>query len=142
VGQGDGTDPRPAHGRHRMVGIGRGPALAPDRRGDIHLVTFEDIGGAVIQGPHPAVVVQSDRMARSSTVLVCPMSTRGGRGPDAAPRYLVWVPRRESGLDRDGWVKADQLYTRPVELLGPRLGRLNPEAMARVDDSLRFVLAL
>jgi mRNA-degrading endonuclease toxin of MazEF toxin-antitoxin module len=125
-----------------MVGIGRGPAALRGRRGDIHLVAFEDIGGATIQGPHPAVVVQTDRLARSSTVLVCPMSTRSGRRPDAVPPYLAWVARHESGLDRDGWVKVDQIYTRPVELLGLRLGRLNPEALARVDASLRFVLAL
>lgn len=112
------------------------------RRGDIHLVTFEDIGGATIQGPHPAVIVQSNRLARSSTILVCPMSTRGGRGPDGASPYLVWVARQASGLDRDGWVKADQVYTRPVDLLGPRLGRLSPEAQVRLDAALRFVLAL
>lgn len=125
-----------------MVSIGQRPGLATGRRGDIHLVSFEDIGGAVVRGPHPAVVVQSDRLARSSTVLVCPMSSRGGRGPDDAPPFLVWVPRQASGLDRDGWVKTDQVYTRPVAHLGPRLGRLSPEAMARVDASLRFVLAL
>ena len=44
--------------------------------------------------------------------------------------------------DRDGWVKADQLFTRPIDTLGPRLGRLNPAAMTRVDASLRFVLGL
>lgn len=125
-----------------MVSIGQHPAVGQGRRGDIHLVAFEDIGGAAIQGPHPAVIVQSDRLARSSTVLVCPMTTRGGRGPEVVPPYLVWVPRHASGLDRDGWVKADQLYTRPVELLGPRLGRISPEAMTRVDASLRFVLAV
>jgi mRNA-degrading endonuclease toxin of MazEF toxin-antitoxin module len=125
-----------------MVGIGRGPVPARERRGDIHLVAFEDIGGATIQGPHPAVVVQSDRMARSSTVLVCPMSTRGGRRPDTVPPYLAWVTRQESGLDRDGWVKVDQIYTRPVELLGTKLGRLDPEALDRVDTALRFVLGL
>ena len=58
------------------------------------------------------------------------------------PRYLAWVSRQESGLDRDGWVKADQLFTRPIDTLGPRLGRLNPAAMTRVDASLRFVLGL
>jgi mRNA-degrading endonuclease toxin of MazEF toxin-antitoxin module len=58
------------------------------------------------------------------------------------PAYLAWVVRSESGLDRDGWVKVDQVYTRPVELLGPKLGRLNPEALARVDASLRFALDL
>ncbi|HYO42006.1 MAG TPA: type II toxin-antitoxin system PemK/MazF family toxin [Candidatus Limnocylindrales bacterium] len=124
------------------MSIGQRPVLDRGRRGDIHLVTFEDIGGAAIQGPHPAVIVQSERLARSSTVLVCPMTTRQGRGHEVVPPYLVWVSRQATGLDRDGWVKADQLYTRPVELLGPRLGHISPEAMTRVDASLRFVLAL
>ena len=70
------------------------------------------------------------------------MTSRGGRQPDVVQPYLVWVSRKESGLDRDGWVKADQVFTRPVDILGPRLGRLAPEALARVDASLRFVLAL
>jgi mRNA-degrading endonuclease toxin of MazEF toxin-antitoxin module len=47
-----------------------------------------------------------------------------------------------SGLDRDGFVKADQVFTRPAERLGPRVGRLNPETMDRLDVALRFVLEL
>lgn len=125
-----------------MVAIGSRPAPTLRRRGDIHLVTFEDVGGSVLRGPHPAVIVQTERLARSSTVLVCPMTSRGGPQPDNVPPYLVWVPRQDSGLDRDGWVKADQLFTRPVGILGPKLGRLAPEALARVDASLRFVLGL
>ncbi len=50
--------------------------------------------------------------------------------------------KTDSGLDRDGFVKCDQVFTRPAPWLGQRLGRLNPEAMARVDASLRFVLGL
>lgn len=112
------------------------------RRGDIHLVAFEEIGGSVLRGPHPAVIVQSDRLRASSTMLVAPMSSRGNRLPDYVPPYLAWVPRQESGLDRDGWVKLDQLFTRPVASLGPRLGRLAPDALARLDAALRFVLAI
>jgi mRNA-degrading endonuclease toxin of MazEF toxin-antitoxin module len=111
-------------------------------RGDIYLVEFEEVRGSVMQGPHPAVVVQTDRLARSSTVLVCPITSRGLRRPDYVPPYLAWVARRESGLDRDAWVKSDQLFSRPVDSLGPRLGRLAPDALSRVDASLRFVLAL
>ena len=125
-----------------MVGIGRESPDAGPRRGDVHLVLFEDIGGAVLRGPRPAVVVQTDRLRTSSTVLCCPISSRGPRRPDFVPPYLVWVPRQESGLDRDGWIKSDQLFTRPVPSLGPRLGRLGPDALARVDASLRFVLGL
>lgn len=122
-----------------MVGIGReGSGLGP-RRGDIHFVAFPDAGGHVLRGPHPAVVVQTERMRRSSTVIVVPM-TSTARSAAELPPYLVPVSARESGLDRDGFVKADQPTTLPIVVLGPRAGRLSPAVIARLDVSLRFVL--
>ena len=111
------------------------------RRGDVHFIAFPDAGGNVLRGPHPAVVVQANRMSRSSTVVVVPM-TSVARSAELAPRYLVPVLARESGLDRDGYVKCDQPATLPVAVLGPRAGRLSPDAVTRVDSALRFVLGL
>jgi mRNA-degrading endonuclease toxin of MazEF toxin-antitoxin module len=125
-----------------MVGIGHEPAGDRPRRGDIVLVDFGMTGGAVLAGPHPAVVVQADTMRASSTVLVCPMTSRVLRDPTYVPPYLARAARTETGLDRDGWVKCDQVFTRPVATIGPRVGRLNPEALSRVDAALRFCLAL
>jgi mRNA-degrading endonuclease toxin of MazEF toxin-antitoxin module len=124
-----------------VVGIARTGPLAGPRRGDVHFVSFPDSGGHVLRGPHPAVVVQSDRLARSGTVVLVPM-TSTARSADLEPPYLVSVSAAESGLPRDGFAKCDQPVTLPVALLGPRAGRLNPEAIGRVDAALRFVLAL
>jgi mRNA-degrading endonuclease toxin of MazEF toxin-antitoxin module len=124
-----------------VVGIGRTPPASGPRRGDVHFVDFPDLGGNVIKGPHPAVVVRTDRMARSTTVIVAPMTSAPRSAPEK-PRYLTPVAAREAGLDRDGYVKCDQLSTFPMSLLGPRLGRLNADAIARLDDALRFVLGL
>jgi mRNA-degrading endonuclease toxin of MazEF toxin-antitoxin module len=124
-----------------MVGIGREPLESGPRRGDIHIVDFPDIGGHVIRGSHPGVVVQTDRMRRSSTVVVVPM-TSSPRAAEFAPAFLVQVASREAGLPRDGWVKCDQPATIPTSWLGARAGRLNPEAIDRVDKALRFVLGL
>ena len=124
-----------------MVGIGRtAPPVGP-MRGDIHYIDFPDLGGNVIRGPHPAVVVRTDRLARSTTVIVAPMTSSPRSAPEK-PRYLVPVAAREAGLPRDGFVKCDQLATYPTVLLGPKLGRLNPAAIDRLDDALRFVLGL
>lgn len=132
---------RSSLGRSRVVGIGReAPALGP-RRGDIHFVAFPDAGGHVLRGPHPAVVVQAERMRRSSTVIVVPM-TSSARSAAELPPYLVPVAARESGLDRDGFVKTDQPSTLPIVVLGPRAGRLSPSGIVRLDASLRFVLDL
>ena len=124
-----------------MVGIGREGAQLGPRRGDIHFIAFPDLGGNVLRGPHPAVVVQTERMRRSSTVVLVPM-TSSTRSASAKPPYLVPVARQDSGLDRDGFVKADQPATLPLTVLGPRAGRLSPEAIDRLDASLRYVLEL
>ena len=124
-----------------MVGIGRTQPPAGPMRGDIHFIDFPDLGGHVIRGPHPAVVVRTDRLAKSTTVIVAPMTSAPRSAPEK-PRYLVPVAAREAGLPRDGFVKCDQLATYPTALLGPKLGRLNPAAIDRLDDALRFVLGL
>jgi len=126
-----------------VVGIGRDPSPpgGTPRRGDIHFIAFPDAGGHVLRGPHPAVIVQTDRMRRSSTVVVVPM-TSAARSAAESPPYLVAVTSRDSGLDRDGFVKCDQPATLPMAVIGPRVGRLNPIAAARVDGALRFVLEL
>ncbi len=124
-----------------MVGIGHAPPATGPSRGDIHLVAFPDAEGHVIRGPHPAVVVQTDRMRRSSTSLVVPMTSAVPSAP-VSPPYLVPVLGRQAGLPRDGFAKCDQVTAITATQLGPRLGRLNPETMDRVDTALRFVLAL
>ncbi|MES2210475.1 MAG: type II toxin-antitoxin system PemK/MazF family toxin [Chloroflexota bacterium] len=124
-----------------MVGIGREAAAAGPRRGDIHFVDFLDQGGQVIRGPHPALVIQTTRLQRSSTVIVAPM-TSSARAAEYAPPFLVPVAARDSGLPRDGWIKCDQPTTLPTTLLGPRVGRLNPDALERLEVALRFVLDL
>jgi len=125
----------------RVVGIGRAAAPGGPSRGDIHFVDFPDIGGHVIRGPHPAAIVQTDRMRRSSTVVVVPL-TSSATAAEFQPDFLARVSARESGLPRDGWVKCDQPMTLPTIKLGPRAGRLNPKAIDRVDHALRFVLGL
>jgi len=125
-----------------VVGIGSAGPGTPLRRGDIHLIAFPDAGGHVLAGPHPAVIVSSDRLNRASgTVLVCPLTSRIRHDPSTyLPPYLVAVAARDSGLARDGYVKADQVFTRPVEGMGRRVGRVNPATMDRVNAALRMVL--
>ena len=124
-----------------MVGIGREPAGVGPRRGDIHFVDFGESGGHVVRGPHPALVIQTDRLGRSSTVIVAPLTSAARAGPFAPP-FLVPVGAHESGLPRDCWIKCDQPTTLPTALLGPRVGRLIPAALERLDAALRFVLDL
>jgi mRNA interferase MazF len=124
-----------------VVSIGRAVPPAGPRKGDIFVIELPDVGGHVQAGRRPGVVVQADRFARSGTVILCPLTSAPPR--DALPRpHRVPVARGETGLDRDGWVKADQLFTVPASALAGPVGRLAPDAMARLDGALRFVLDL
>lgn len=106
-------------------------------RGEVHIVDFPDLDGRVVRGP--CVVVQTDRMRRSSTVVVVPLTSFAKAAP-LQPAFLAEVGSSESGLSRDGWAKCDQPMTVPASLLGAPTGRLSPEAIARLDAALRFVL--
>lgn len=125
----------------RVVGTASEPASVGPSRGDVHFVDLGDVGGNPSRGPRPIVVVQTDRLRRSSSVVVVPM-TSAARAAEFAPPFIVEVTKRESGLARDGWIKCDQPLTLPTTLLGPRAGRLVPAAVDRVDAALRFVLGL
>lgn len=121
--------------------IGRAGPPAGPRKGDIFVVEFPAVGGHVQAGVRPAVVVQADRLSRSGTVVLCPITSAAP--PDDHPRpHRVPVTRAESGLDRDGWVKADQLQTVPAAQLRGPIARLGPAATDRLDAALRFVLDL
>ncbi|MEO5940984.1 MAG: type II toxin-antitoxin system PemK/MazF family toxin [Candidatus Limnocylindrales bacterium] len=127
-----------------MVGIGARPVPRGPRRADVHLIDFPDADGHVIRGPHPAVIVSSDRLNRpTGTVLLCLLTSKIRHDPAIyLPPYLVTVGARSSGLDRDGYIKVDQVFTRPAETLGPRIGRIDRETVDRLDAALRFVVAL
>lgn len=108
------------------------------------MIRFAEIAGRVLTGPHPAVIVSSDRLnRRGDTVLVCPLTSKIRHDTsEYLPPYLVPVTARASGLRLDGYAKVNQVFTRPIEAIGPRVGRVNPETMERIDEALRFVLAL
>jgi mRNA interferase MazF len=124
-----------------VVSIGRTAPPDGPRRGDIFIVEFPAVGGHVQAGRRPGVVVQSDRFSRSGTVVLCPITSVPPR--DDLPRpHRVPIATNETGLDRDGWVKADQLLTLPASILAGPVGRLAPAASKRLDVALRLVLDL
>ena len=124
-----------------MVGIGHALPTAGPARGDVFVVDHPDVGGHVLRGAYPVVIVRSDRLQRSPTVMVVPM-TSTPRAGDLRPPYLVAVTGRESGLPRDGFAKCDQVLSLPAASCRTLAGHLSPAAMERIDASLRFTLAL
>ena len=123
------------------MSIGRAAPQVGPRKGDIFVVEFPDVGSHVQAGRRPAVVVQADRFSRSGTVVLCPVTSAPPADDHPRP-HRVPIARAESGMDRDGWVKADQLVTVPAAVLHGPVARLAPAAIERLDVALRFVLDL
>ncbi len=113
-------------------------------RGEIRLVDLDPARGSEANKRRPAVIVSNDRAnltatrLRRGTVTIVPVTSNVAR----EFAFQVMLPAAESGLDRDSKAQAEQIRTVSVERIGPRLGHVPAELMARVDDALRLHLDL
>ena len=89
------------------------------RRGEIWLADLRPPRGDMLRGPHPVVVVSSDRTNRRSGLLMVVPLTSSSRRPMACH-----VPIAGFGLDRASTALAEQLTTVPAEWLLRPLGSL------------------
>jgi mRNA interferase MazF len=121
------------------MSIGRTP-VRPFARGDVHLVDFDPTRGSEQGGRRPAVIVSSEDMAAGSTVLVVPL-TKTAPGGGGAP-YSAPVAATQSGLDYDSHALCHQIRVVDKERLEQKIGRLAPEVMGAIDESLAYVLGL
>ena len=106
------------------------------RRGDVVIVAAAGDYGK----PRPAVVVQSDAFPEShASVVVCQLTSDLVDAPD----FRVTIePKPENGLRFKSQVMADKPVTLRRERIGPKIGRLGSQDMARLGTALAFVLGL
>jgi mRNA interferase MazF len=108
----------------------------PIRRGDlVTVVAAGDYGK-----PHPAVIVQTDAIPeKHASVVVCQLTADLADAPD----FRVTIdPGPKNGLRIKSQVMADKPTTIRRERIGQKIGRLDDQAMARLDVALAFVLGL
>jgi mRNA interferase MazF len=98
-------------------------------RGDVHLVTLDPTTGSEIRKTRPCLVISPDELNRHlRTTIVAPMTT-GGRA------YPWRVPCRFKR--RAGFVAVDQIRTVDSERLTRRLGRLEPDTVTDVLQTIQ-----
>jgi mRNA interferase MazF len=102
-------------------------------RGEVHLVRLDPTLGSEIQKTRPCLVVSPDELNQYlRTVLIAPMTTRGGVYPWRVPCRFQRRP---------GFVALDQLRTVDAERLLRRLGRLTPQTVTAVLQRLQEMFA-
>ncbi len=89
--------------------------------------------------PRPAVIVQDDAFAGTSSITLCPFTTRM---VDAPLIRLPIEPTRQNGLNVASDVMIDKITTVARTKLQKRVGRLAAEDMIRVNRAVLVFLGL
>jgi mRNA interferase MazF len=110
------------------------------KRGDIFLLNFNTTQGFEIRGVRPALVIQNDIVNHyGRTIIVAAMTRTIKKGE----RIFVRVKVGETGLNSDGTVLLDQIYTFSKDRFrNPPIGRLVTAKMAEVDVAIKNSLGL
>lgn len=111
------------------------------KRGEVYDFDFGPQSDSRMEGPHPAVVVQTDLLNQVegySLTIVVPLSTKGRKSAS----HVSIAPSHENGLDAQSFAKCEQIYTVPTLLLRKRRGQLSKADLYQVGEALKIVLSL
>lgn len=104
------------------------------KRGEIWTLA----GGPGYAGkPRPALIVQSDLLADTRSVLTCGLTTRANPALYSRPAI---EPSAGNGLQEPSEIMTDKITAVPRARLGKRIGALSPQDMVRVEQALLLVL--
>ena len=113
-------------------------------RGEIRLIDLDPVRGSESAKRRPAVLVSNDRAnavaARlgRGVVTVVPITSNVER----VYAFQVLLSAKETGLRVDSKAQAEQVRSVDVTRLGPVVGQVPADAMAKLEDALRLHLDL
>lgn len=87
--------------------------------------------------PRPVLIVQSDVLQGTNSVVICLFTSLEGARLNAR---LPFEATAENGLLEASELMADKIMTVPRTKLGKRIGSLSVEEMGEVQQALAFVL--
>ncbi len=105
------------------------------KRGDVVKVAASGDYGK----PRPAIVVQSDRVDDTESVILCLCT---GSPAPAERRRITLRPNAENGLQQETQIMAEKLLTLPRKKVGGIIGHLDHAVMARLDGLLMTILGI
>jgi mRNA interferase MazF len=107
-------------------------------RGAIFYADLPNVGGNVINGMRPVVIIQNNtRNSQSPTTLVMPLTSRNKK---PMPTHIKL--KQGQGLDRDSTILAEQVICINKSQLGRFVTRLPESVMQHVDSALALSIGL
>ena len=110
-------------------------------RGGIYRFRLNPIEGSEQAGEaRPCLVVQRQSLAKASTVIVLPLTTKPQR---AQTPLNVYLPKGTAGLKREQWVKITQIRTlSAARVVGGKMAQLDEKEFQAIKDALGMILDL
>lgn len=108
------------------------------------MVDLDPTRGSEANKRRPAVIISNDAANAVSArvghgvVTVVPVTSN----VDNVRSFHVLLPADETGLRLESKAQAEQVRAVSVDRVGPLVGRLSPQLVARLDDALRLHLDL
>ena len=109
------------------------------RRGDIWLVDLDPTIGHEINKTRPAVIIQNDiHNEYSKLTIIAPLTSKN---TSSIYPTEVLIPK-EQGVETDSKILLSQIRTVDKRRLVRRVGRINSETQAQIDEAIRISLGL
>ena len=104
------------------------------RRGDLVTVAAK---GPYTGKPRPALILQSDLLDQTASVVTCPFTTHDST---AIPTRVPIPASAANGLNEDSDLMADKIMAVARAKLGRRIGAVSQDDMVRVQEAVLVVL--
>ena len=110
------------------------------RRGDIYYADLSPVVGSEQGGVRPVLILQNDVGNRySPTVIAAAITSRMGK--TKLPTHID-IYADQVGLQKDSVVLLEQMRTIDKQRLGEKMGHLDNETMAAVNEAITISLGL
>ena len=111
------------------------------KRGEIYYAALDPVVGSETGKTRPVLIIQNDIGNRYSPTTIIAVITEFS---EKKASYPICVPiGKDSGLEKESIVNLSQIRTIDNRRLrGPRVAALSDEVMAKVDQALKYSLAL
>lgn len=117
------------------------PTLPKPVRGDVFSAGLDPTEGSEQAGTRPVVVISRDSINANSPVVVVVPITDAANVRRVYPSH-AHLPKGTGGLKMDSIAKAEQIRAIQVSRFVGYHGRLDRDALARIEEAIRITLAL
>jgi mRNA interferase MazF len=105
-------------------------------RGDVRWADLNPVRGSEQAGTRPVLVLSQDIFNdRSGTVIAVAITSQPQRAG-----FPLTLEIKSVRMPKQSWIKISQIRTLSVERIGKKIGRVNPQEIAKVIEGLEEII--